>query len=202
MIVPRDARDLIVGYLDVLFSYQVSITKLFNRWAATRTTDQQVDWAEIDTYVSLLTNRYVEWEEVDVRAGGDRRTAWLPRAFRSRRFGTEGLPPARDYEDAGEFDAANATTTLDKPAYNKGAGRLGDSLPVDNVERAALNRRAFEEYKAAACCIDEIAAPNAVENLGAFWALLVTDKGEGEGNTVKEVGYDLLSTAPGESGIS
>ncbi|KAL4707206.1 hypothetical protein ACJJTC_016582 [Scirpophaga incertulas] len=123
---------------------------------------------------------------------------WLPPAFRSARFGTHALPPARHFEGEEEFDAGNAATpldqivtdrltaddypvvslgqwtnfaelatglgwaTADQPSYNRASGRTGDSLPIDNVERAVLLRRAFEEYKAAACCADEVLAPNSV----------------------------------------
>ncbi|KAL4720579.1 hypothetical protein ACJJTC_013504 [Scirpophaga incertulas] len=237
-IVPLDARDIIVGCLDALIAHPVSLTELFNRWAIARVTSQVVDWAEIDTYVALLSNRYVRQEEVDVRAGGDRRTAWLPRAFRTRRFGTDSLPPTSDFEGEEEYDAGNGATALDQivtdrltadeypililgqwtnyaelatglgwatvnqPSFNKAAGRLGDSMPVDNVERAAYIRRAFEEYKAAACCADEILAPTAIENVGAFWSVLVTDNGDKAGDTVEEVGYDLLNSAPQEAGLS
>ncbi|KAL4706731.1 hypothetical protein ACJJTC_014486 [Scirpophaga incertulas] len=75
-------------------------------------------------------------------------------------------------------------------------------MPVDNVERAAYIRRAFEECKAAACCGDEMLAPTAVENVGAFWSVLVTDNGDKAGDTVEEVGYDLLNSAPLEAGVS
>ncbi|KAL4707201.1 hypothetical protein ACJJTC_016577 [Scirpophaga incertulas] len=121
---------------------------------------------------------------------------WLPPAFRSARFGTHALPPARHFEGEEEFDAGNAATpldqivtdrltaddypvvslgqwtnfaelatglgwaTADQPSYNRASGRTGDSLSIDNVERAVLLRRAFEEYKAAACCADEVLAPN------------------------------------------
>ncbi|KAL4706434.1 hypothetical protein ACJJTC_010917 [Scirpophaga incertulas] len=112
-LVPRDARDLIVGCLDCLVAHPVSLTDLMNRWAIARTTSQTIDWAEIDTYVTLLSNRYVRQEEVDVRAGGDRRTAWLPPAFRARSFGTDTLPPTQAFDGADEFDAGNAATALD-----------------------------------------------------------------------------------------
>ncbi|KAL4720765.1 hypothetical protein ACJJTC_004132 [Scirpophaga incertulas] len=201
-LMPIDARDLIVGCLDSLMSHPVSLTELFNRWAVARVSSQSVDWAEIDTYVSVLTNRFVRQEEVDVRAGGDRRTVWLPPAFRSSRFGTHTLPPARHFEGEEEFDAGLGWATADQPSYNKASGRNGDSLPIDNVERAVLIRRAFEEYKAAACCADEILAPNSVGNLGPFWSVLVTDTGSGEGDTAEEVGYDLINSAPAETGLS
>ncbi|KAL4702660.1 hypothetical protein ACJJTC_012289 [Scirpophaga incertulas] len=237
-LVPQDARDLLVGCLDCLMSHPVSLTDLFNRWAVARVSSQSIDWAEIDTFITILTNRFVRQEQVDVRAGGDRRTVWLPPAFRSPRFGTHLLPPARHFEGEEEFDAGNAATsldqivtdrltsddypvvtvgqwtnfaelatglgwaTVDQPAYNRACGRGGDSLPIDNVERATLIRRAFEEYKAAACCADEILATNSVGNLGPFWSVLVTDTGSGEGDTAEEVGYDLLNTAPAEAGLS
>ncbi|KAL4710096.1 hypothetical protein ACJJTC_016498 [Scirpophaga incertulas] len=237
-LVPADARNLVVGCLDCLMAHPVSLTDLFNRWAVARVSSQTVDWAEIDTYVSILTNRFVRQEEVDVRARGDRRTAWLPPAFRSARFGTQMLPPARHYDGEDEFDAGNAATaldqvvtdrltsddypiltvgqwtnyaelatglgwaTVDQPAFNRASGRMGDSLPIDNVERAAFIRRAFEEYKAAACCADEILSPNAVGNLGPFWSVLVTDTGSGNGDTAEEIGYDLVNSAPSEAGLS
>ncbi|KAL4710171.1 hypothetical protein ACJJTC_006468 [Scirpophaga incertulas] len=216
-IVPVDARDIIVGCLDALIAHPVSLTEIFNRWAIAR----------------------IRKAGGSGRPGGGRQaTAWLPRAFRARRFGTDCLPPNREFEGEEEYDAGNAATALDQivtdrqtadeypiptlgqwtnyaelatglgwatvnqPSFNKAAGRLGDSLPVDNVERAAYLRRAFEEYKAAACCADEVLAPTAVENVGPFWSVLVTDNGDKTGDTVEEVGYDLLNSAPQEAGLS
>ncbi|KAL4706748.1 hypothetical protein ACJJTC_014503 [Scirpophaga incertulas] len=121
-------------------------------------------------------------------------------------LGLTCCPPARHFEGEEEFDAGNAATSLDQIVTDR---LTSDDYPVISVgqwtnfaELAHGFGRAFEEYKAAACCADEILAPNSVGNLGPFWSVLVSDTGSGEGDTAEEVGYDLLNTAPAEAGLS
>lgn len=109
---PVDSYDTICGCLGLMNNCSLSLAEVFMEWVKSRCAIPDVNWAEIDTHLNVLCNRFVPQPEVIIGSDYTKKTVWLPPAYISKDFNNDTLPPSTSASSDDDYYASYAVTAL------------------------------------------------------------------------------------------